>query len=116
MRDFSERVRVHVVYMLENLRVRVQREIPASGQFDMISAKVDRDIPDSYVKEMRLDVFTEKNTDISLDAVIIDIEDGKQLIPLFGGTKEDLVAYLNRDNMVEKLTGNFKTLLEYARG
>ena len=114
MTNSNEIIRQHVVNMVEILKNRVRQEIPVSGQFDKISVKVNQSIPDGYIKEMRLDVFQGSGENISMDAAIFDIEDSNQYIPLTGGTKEEIVAYLNEDNIVEILTDGFKTLFKYA--
>jgi len=112
----DEIIRNHVVNMVENLKRRIKTEIPASGQFNMISAKVNQSTTESYVKELSLDVFQESNLSISLEAAILDIRGGRQVIPLVSGSVKDIVTYLNRDNILERLTDKFKVLLKYAGG
>ena len=114
--DYEKIITQEVQNMVKKLKDRVQREIPESGEFNEIFERTTKGISDSYVSELRLEVtqkpYTARN---KLRASIIDAKNNKQYAPLKGGSKGDILAYLNEKESVNEISDAFKNLIKFAR-
>lgn len=114
--DDDKIITEEVQIMVAKLKDRIQKEIPDSGVFNEIFEKTVKGISDSYVKELRIEV-SQSSVDMrkKLRASIIDAKNNKQYAPVRGGSKEDVIAYLNEKESVNEISSVFKHLIEFAR-
>ena len=102
--------------MVKRLKDRIEREFPDFGESDRIYEKTTKGISDSYVKELRLEFF-QRTFDMryKLAASIIDAKNNRQYAPLSGGSKEEIIAFLNEKETVDIIANAFETLIRFAR-